>query len=92
MSAWLPNLIASLACLAIALRLLTFRKGRRRHSVLWAALAWALINVCVAAAILFLPPFEPRPLTWVAAVLFVLLAIRVFRCRGNVAKLWRLRT
>lgn len=90
MAEWIPNAIASLACLAIGLRLLLFRR-RGRHQLGWSALAWLLINTSVAAAIIIVPAL-PVLAAWTIAVAATLIALRVFQCQGSVAKLWRLGT
>lgn len=88
----LTTIIALCACLAIAARLLLFRRGTRRYQRRWAVMAWLLINVCVIGAVrmLFALAHE-QPVPWPVAMLLVLAAWQVFRARGNAAELWRLR-
>lgn len=86
------TIIALCACVVIALRLLLFRRGNRRHCWHWAAAAWLMINAATAAAIyLLLALAHGTPAPLYVSVPLTLLACQVFRARGNAAKLWRLR-
>lgn len=88
----LTTIIALCACLAIAARLLLFRRGIRRHHRRWAAVAWLLINASLIGAVhLLFALAHEQPVPWPVAMLLVLAAWQVFRARGNAAKLWRLR-
>lgn len=90
MLALVLHAITLLACLALAGRLLLFRRGRRRHCLRWALLAWLLINISLAYA-LFLALAGPAGGRWYLTALLVAAAWQAFRARGNAAKLMRLR-
>lgn len=91
MTIWLSNLIATAACAVIALRLLTFRRGQRRHSRVWAMAAWVLINACLLLTLhLIWGALSHEALRWHGAILLSAAAIQTIRARGNAAKLWRL--
>lgn len=92
MTIWISNLIATLACAVIALRLLTFRRGQRRHNRFWAMVAWALINACLLLVLhLIWGALSQEALHWYGAILLSAAAIQTLRAKGNAAKLWRLR-
>lgn len=92
MTIWLSNLIATAACAIIALRLLTFRRGQRRHSRAWAMVAWALINGCVLLSLhLLWGALSSAAVHWYGVILLGIAAIQALRAKGNAAKLWRLR-
>ena len=91
MTLWIPNLIATAACAVIAIRLLTFRRGQRRHSRFWAMVAWALINACLLLALhLIWGALSQEALRWHGTILLCAAAIQTLRAKGNAAKLWRL--
>ncbi|MFY1054661.1 phage holin family protein [Ectopseudomonas khazarica] len=76
-----------LACLAILLRLMVFRRDGARYRPGIAVVAW-LLSVCVggyALAILF---GLDRPSPFVLGILLILAAL-IFRARGNVASVLR---
>lgn len=92
MTVWIPNLIATIACAVIAVRLLTFRRGQRRYNRFWALVAWALINACLVLALhLVWGALSQEALRWHGAILLSAAAIQALRAKGNAAKLWRLR-
>lgn len=92
MSSGLTNLIAILACAAIAARLLLFRRGHRRHHRLWSLVAWLLINASLALALhLLWGALSQEAVRWHVALLLAAAALQVHRARGNAAKLLRWR-
>jgi hypothetical protein len=92
MVTWLANLIAALACIVIAGRLLLFRRGSRRHRRVWSVLAWILINASLALALhLALGIVTKAAGSWPLALLLTVAACQVIRVRGNAAKLMRIR-
>lgn len=91
MTVWIPNLLATTACAVIAIRLLTFRRGGRRHSRFWAMVAWALINACLVLALhLIWGALSHEALRWHGTILLIAAAVQTLRAKGNAAKLWRL--
>lgn len=91
MIATVLNWIAAGMCLVIAVRLLTFRRGRKHHNYVVAASAWILINSLVLYAMWLLSAkwsalFAMCNLSSLAYATFVLV-----RARGNVKSLLRIR-
>ncbi|RFA31339.1 hypothetical protein CAI21_01545 [Alkalilimnicola ehrlichii] len=92
MTLWFSNLLALLACLTAAGRLLLFRRGERRYRFHWALLAWLLIDVyLIVATQLVWGIWSQNAFPWLATLLLGLLALQTFRAGGNVAKLGRLK-
>lgn len=81
-------LVQCVACLAIVLRLITFRRGpsRHRHGVAWGA--WLLIVACTTTAVKLLCGIRPPPGRW-EALLTMTIAVLVVIHRGNLAHLLR---
>jgi hypothetical protein len=77
-------LVQLLACIAIVLRLSTFRRGtsRHRHGVAW--VAWLVIVACTTTAVKLLCGIRPPPGPW-EALLTVAIALLVVIHRGNLA-------
>jgi hypothetical protein len=73
-----------LACVAIVLRLITFRRGhsRHRHGIAW--VAWLLIVACTTTAVKLLCGIRPPPGP-LEALLTVVIALLVLIHRGNLA-------
>lgn len=81
-------LVQLMACVAIVLRLVTFRRGhsRHRHGVAWAA--WFLIVACTTTAVKLLCGIRPPPGP-LEASLTLMIAVLVLIHRGNLAHLLR---
>jgi hypothetical protein len=81
-------LVQLMACVAIVLRLVTFRRGdsRHRHGVAWAA--WLVIVTCTATAVKLVCGIRPPPGPW-EALLTVAIAILLVIHRGNLAHVLR---
>jgi len=81
-------LVQFVACGAIVMRLVTFRRGasRHRHGMAW--LAWAYIVACTATAVKLICGIRPPPGP-LEALLTVALAVLVLIHRGNLAHLLR---
>lgn len=77
-------LVQFVACVAIVLRLVTFRRGisRHRHGMAW--MAWLLIVACTTTAVKLLCGIRPPPGPW-EALLTVVIALLVVIHRGNLA-------
>lgn len=77
-----------MACLVIALRLLTFRRGtsRHRHCVAWSA--WIVIVACTITAVKLLCGIRPPPGP-LEATLTVMITVPVLVHRGNLAHVLR---
>jgi hypothetical protein len=76
------------ACVAIVLRVLTFRRGNssHRHGIAW--LAWLLVVGCTATAVKLLCGIRPPPGP-LEALLTVAIAVLVLIHRGNLAHVLR---
>lgn len=81
-------LVQLVACLVMALRLVTFRRGasRHRHGVAW--LSWWLIVVCTITSVKLLCGVRPPPGPLEASVTAVF-AIVLLIHRGNLAHVLR---
>ena len=81
-------LVQFVACLVIALRLLTFRRGdsRHRHAIAWAS--WLIIVACTATSVKLLCGIRPPPGPW-ETLLTVAIAVLIVIHRGNLAHVLR---
>ncbi|WP_269503718.1 phage holin family protein [Burkholderia sp. IMCC1007] len=79
--------IYALLCAALALRLVTFRRGAGTHRPLASGLAYALAVIAgvepIRAAFGMLPPVSPS-----STVLVAVLCLAVYGVRGNVVELF----
>ncbi len=82
------SLVMFLACVAGALRLLTFRRGPSRHRVGYALASWIIVSTLTAVAVKIVfgiqPP--PGPIESIAVVAFTAC---LYVHRGNLAHLAR---
>lgn len=81
-------LVQFVACLGIALRLLTFRRGdsRHRHGIAWSA--WLVIVACATTVVKLLCGIRPPPGP-LEALLTLAVAILLLIHRGNLAHMLR---
>jgi predicted membrane channel-forming protein YqfA (hemolysin III family) len=73
-----------IACTAIAVSLLTYRRGRSRHAPLYAWLAWFIAIGCAGTIVKILCGLIPPPGA-VTALLSVAYAVLIVAHRGDIA-------
>lgn len=77
-----------IACLAIIVSVLTFRRGESRHRHLYAWMAWIYVCVCTATAIKLVFGIKPPPGPFEALATFAVAWLFLYH-RGNTAHLLR---
>ena len=84
----LVNILAAIASFVIALRLLTYRRGKSRHRKGISMVAWFLINLTLiyAAWLIYSGYSQPFAAT-INLLALVRLALYTCRVRGNIAHL-----
>lgn len=89
----LINLMAGLCNLVIVIRLLTYRRGHRRHSYAISVLAWVLINLNLAWCLFLILHGISHPLLALLNLLFALgFAFKLLKTKGNIAPFFQLNT
>lgn len=84
----LSNWLASFFCLLVALRLITYRRGQRRHYYLIAIASWLLINIHLGAALWLL--LKGPNNCWLALLNLICLigfSQKLFKAKGDLARL-----
>lgn len=85
------NGFASIVCLAIAFRIMTFRRKHKAHNYAVAIIAWLLINLLSAYAIwLVCAGIKPAAAAFINAVFLICLMRIAFKAQGNIKRMLRL--
>lgn len=81
------NILAGLLCVAVALRLLMYRRNGSRYRFAVAFAAWLLINAGLVYGIwLVLCGHSSLALALITLFFALVLAIETFKARGNLAQ------
>lgn len=79
------NLIAGLCSLAIAIRLLTYKRGERKHSYVIAIISWCLINLNIGGCLFLCLIGIQHPFAIINMVFTVAFMFKLIKTKGNLA-------
>lgn len=83
------NVLSVIACLLIAIRLITFKKGNKRYRFFISFSVWVIINSSVSIAIwLLFYGFKSLFPALASTIFLYAFAFQLFICQGNLAAIF----